>query len=45
MYVEYQDAYKFMFNINKEAREFLINNFATVRNGFMNDGLWLMKPI
>ncbi len=39
MYVEYQDAYKFMFNINKEGREFLINNFSTVRNGFKNDGL------
>ena len=39
MYVEHEDAYKFMFNINKEGREFLINNFTTVRNGFMNDGL------
>ena len=39
MYVEYEDAYKFMFNINKEGREFLIKNFTTVRNGFMNDGL------
>ena len=39
MYVEYKDAYKFMFNINKEGREFLINKFTTVRNGFINDGL------
>ena len=39
MHVEYEDAYKFMFNINKEGRQFLINNFTTVRNGFMNDGL------
>ncbi len=39
MHVEYEDAYKFMFNINKEGRQFLINNFTTVRNEFKNNGL------
>ena len=39
MYVDHQDAYKFMYNINKEGRQFIINNFITVRNGFVNDGL------
>ncbi len=39
MNVEYEDAYEFMFNINKSGREFLVNNFTTLRNGFMNDGL------
>ncbi len=28
-----------MFEINKEARKFIIKNFTTVRNGFINDGL------
>jgi hypothetical protein len=39
MHVDYLDAYKFMYNINKEGRKFIINNFLTVRNGFINDGL------
>jgi len=33
MYVDYEDALEFMFNINKQGRKLLINN------GFMNDGL------
>ena len=28
-----------MFTLNKEARKFLQDNFITVRNGFVNDGL------
>jgi hypothetical protein len=39
MHVEYQEACKFMFAVNKEARSFLLNNFITIRNGFINDGL------
>ena len=39
MYIEYEDAYNFMFYINKYARKFIVNNFITVKNGFNNDGL------
>ena len=39
MYVDRADVYKFMFSLNKEARKFLQDNFITVRNGFLNDGL------
>ena len=39
MYIEHQDAYKFMFSVNKAARSFIIINFNTVRNGFVNEGL------
>ena len=39
MYVDCADVYKFMFTLNKEARKFLQDNFITVRNGFVNDGL------
>jgi hypothetical protein len=39
MHVEYQEAYMFMFAVNKEARSFLLNNFISIRNGFNNDGL------
>jgi hypothetical protein len=39
MYLDHEDAFKFMFKINKEGRKFIINNFITVRNGFINDGL------
>ena len=39
MHVDYEDALKFMFKINKQGRGFLIKKFNTVRNGFMNDGL------
>ena len=39
MYVDRADVYKFMFTLNKEARKFLQDNFITVRNGFVNDGL------
>jgi hypothetical protein len=39
MYVDRVDVYQFMFTLNKEARKFLQDNFITVRNGFVNDGL------
>ena len=39
MHREYEEAYKFMFTINKEGRYFLLKNFITIRNGFINDGL------
>ena len=39
MHVEQEDAYKFMFALNKDARKFILDNFITVRNEFVNDGL------
>jgi hypothetical protein len=30
-----------MFNVNREAREFLEKNYITLRNGFQNEGLIL----
>jgi hypothetical protein len=39
MHVEQEDAYKFMFALNKDARKFILDNFIAVRNGFVNEGL------
>ena len=39
MYVEHPEVYRFMFTLSREARAFLENNFITVRNGFINEGL------
>ena len=39
MYIEIPDGYKFMFNLNKDSRLFLQQNFITLRNGFINEGL------
>jgi hypothetical protein len=39
MYVDHPEVYKFMFTLNKEARKFLQDNFISVRNGFVNEGL------
>ena len=39
MYVEHQQVLQFMFTCNKQARTFLLKNYITVRNGFVNDGL------
>ncbi len=39
MHIEFEDACEFLFNINKKGREFVINNFTTVKNGFINEGL------
>ena len=39
MHVERQEALKFMFALNKEARSFLHLNFNNIANGFINEGL------
>ena len=39
MYVEHPEVYKFMFSVNKATRSFLLKNFITLRNGFINNGL------
>ena len=39
MQLECLEAYKFMFAVNKEGRSFLLINFITIRNGFINEGL------
>ena len=39
MHVEHQQVLQFMFTCNKQARTFLKQNYITVRNGFVNDGL------
>jgi hypothetical protein len=38
-YIDWEDALKFMFGINKLARGFLIQKFKTIQNEFINDGL------
>ena len=39
MFLEYDDACKFMLIVNKLARAFLETHSKTIRNGFINDGL------
>lgn len=39
MFVDYQDSLKFIFSLNKQARQFIEKNFIVLRNGFTNDGL------
>ena len=39
MYLDLQNAYNFMFTLNKKTRDFLHNDFITVRNSFVNEGL------
>lgn len=39
MYEDHYSACEFMFAISKEARIFIQNNFITVKNGFINEGL------
>ncbi len=36
--VKYSHAFKFMFNLNKESRSFLQDNYIAFENGFVNDG-------
>lgn len=38
-YVDYLEAYNFFFTVNKKARLFLIKNFLTIQNEYINDGL------
>ena len=39
MFIEYDDITYLMFDGNKETRKFLHDNYITIRNGFINDGL------
>ena len=39
MYVEHPNSLQFMYDINKETRAFIEENFITIRNGFINEGL------
>lgn len=39
MYVEHNDAYEFMFSVNKQTRSFIQTNLIKVRNGYINGGL------
>jgi hypothetical protein len=39
MFVDHQQILKFMYTCNKKTRAFLYNNYLTIRNGFINDGL------
>ncbi len=39
MYVEHPEVLKKMFEVNIEARSYIENNFITIRNGFINNGL------
>ena len=38
-FVEHPDVYKFMFTVNKKSRSYLKENFITIQNGFINEGL------
>jgi hypothetical protein len=38
LYVKYNYACRFMFSLSKGSRCFLIENFITIRNEFINDG-------
>jgi hypothetical protein len=39
MYVEHEDVLKFIFAVNKQTRAYLTQNFSTIQNGFINEGL------
>jgi hypothetical protein len=39
MHLKYDEALKYMFALNKEARSFIDRYFITLNNGFTNDGL------
>ena len=39
MHVNHQEAFEFMFTLNREARTYILKNFIIVRNGFTNEGL------
>jgi hypothetical protein len=38
-FVEYKEALKFMFTVNKEGRSYIENNKVTIQNEFINEGL------
>lgn len=39
MFIDHQEAYKFMFSLNKAMRSFFQQNIMTIQSGFINDGL------
>ena len=39
MYIEHPEVLNFMFCVNIETRTFLQNDFITINNGFINEGL------
>ncbi len=39
MYVQRSKSLEFMFGVNKEARNFLYQNYFSIKNGFINEGL------
>ena len=39
MYIEYPEVLNFMFCVNKDTRIFIQNNFISINNGFINEGL------
>ncbi len=39
MYVEHPEVLEKMFEVSREARSYIENNFITIRNGFINAGL------
>ena len=43
MYFDHQEVHKFMYDLNKEMRNFLIVNFTTIQNEFVNEGLITYK--
>lgn len=39
LYVNHQEVLKYFFDLNKEGRNYIIQNFITIRNEFNNNGL------
>lgn len=39
MYVEYMEACKFIFSLNRQVRTFIQQNFIIIKNGYINKGL------
>jgi hypothetical protein len=39
MNIEYQEVLSYMFAVNKKTRSYILNNFLTIRNGFINAGV------
>lgn len=38
-FIKLEDAFKFMSTINKHARTFILTNYDTLKNEFINNGL------
>ena len=39
MYVEHPEVLNKLFSVNRETRSLIENNFISIRNGFINEGL------